>query len=63
MEGSQDRLDKTALGLSGEKHNGFIVRLLAVKPELLLMNEPSSALDSISAMKIKNLLQNDKIHK
>jgi phosphate transport system ATP-binding protein len=53
----KDRLHKSALGLSGGQQQRLcIARALAVKPEVLLMDEPCSALDPIATGKIEELL-------
>jgi phosphate transport system ATP-binding protein len=53
----KDRLTDTALALSAEKQQRLcIARLLAVEPEILLMDEPCSALDPIATGKIEELM-------
>jgi phosphate transport system ATP-binding protein len=53
----KDRLHRSALSLSGGQQQRLcIARSLAVRPEILLMDEPASALDPISTAKIEELI-------
>lgn len=53
----KDRLDESALGLSGGQQQRLcIARALAVRPKILLMDEPCSALDPIATAKIEELI-------
>ena len=53
----KDRLHRSALGLSGGQQQRLcIARVLSVHPEVILMDEPASALDPIATSKIEDLL-------
>ncbi|MGA0862832.1 MAG: phosphate ABC transporter ATP-binding protein PstB [Ilumatobacteraceae bacterium] len=54
----KDRLDTSAMGLSGGQQQRLcIARSIAIEPEVLLMDEPCSALDPIATARIEDLMQ------
>ena len=54
----KDRLERSALGLSGGQQQRLcIARAIAVEPEIVLMDEPCSALDPIATAKVEELIR------
>jgi phosphate transport system ATP-binding protein len=53
----KDKLNSSGLSLSGEQQRLCIARTVAVRPEVILFDEPCSALDPISTAKVEELIQ------
>jgi len=63
LDDLKDRLDHSALNLSLEQQQRLcIARVLAMKPQIILMDEPCSALDPIATLRIEELMQELKMN-
>lgn len=59
----KDKLDRSAINLSGEQQQRLcIARTIAISPEIVLMDEPCSALDPVATQRIEELVRELKKH-